>query len=192
MKKLLIILAILSIAIFIFAGCAKTTTTSPPPTSPPPSSTTSTSLPPSSTTSASPPPTSTIATSTVTTSTTSTETPVYGGTLRVIMFSNPLYIGDPTLITDSASNMGAIPDLESLVFSDNDGHENGVLATSWTVAPDGKSITFALRKGVTFHDGTSFNGTVAKWNLDRYMAANPGICPRMVQRRCHRRVHHQA
>ena len=28
------------------------------------------------------------------------------------------------------------------------------LATSWTIAPDGLSYTFALRQGVIFHDGT--------------------------------------
>ena len=53
----------------------------------------------------------------------------------------------------------------------------GVLATDWKVAADGKSITFNLRKGVKFHDGTDFNAAAAKWNMDRYLNVNPGNVP---------------
>lgn len=41
------------------------------------------------------------------------------------------------------------------------------LAESWTWAPDGKSITFSLRKGVTFHDGTPFDAEAVKFNIER-------------------------
>jgi peptide/nickel transport system substrate-binding protein len=34
------------------------------------------------------------------------------------------------------------------------------------VADDAKSITFSLRKGIKFHDGSDFNAEVVKWNLD--------------------------
>ena len=67
--------------------------------------------------------------------------------------------------------------MESLVFRTTAARFHPVLATSWTVAPDGKSITFALRKGVKFHDGTDFNADAAKWNMDRFMAAQPGTVP---------------
>jgi peptide/nickel transport system substrate-binding protein len=45
------------------------------------------------------------------------------------------------------------------------------LATSYTVADDKKSVTFVLRQNVKFHDGSDFNATVAKWNLDNQIAA---------------------
>lgn len=41
------------------------------------------------------------------------------------------------------------------------------LATSWSVAPDGMSITFKLRDGVKFHDGTVMDAEAVKANLDR-------------------------
>jgi peptide/nickel transport system substrate-binding protein len=41
------------------------------------------------------------------------------------------------------------------------------LATAWNDEKDGKRIIFTLRKGVVFHDGSKFDATVAKWNLDR-------------------------
>ncbi|MEM2914570.1 MAG: ABC transporter substrate-binding protein [Candidatus Bathyarchaeia archaeon] len=41
------------------------------------------------------------------------------------------------------------------------------LATEWHIEKGNKRIIFALRKGVYFHDGSKFDATVAKWNLER-------------------------
>lgn len=43
------------------------------------------------------------------------------------------------------------------------------LATSWSVAKDGVTWTFHLRKGVTFTDGTPWNADAAIFNIDRYV-----------------------
>lgn len=43
------------------------------------------------------------------------------------------------------------------------------LATAWTIAEDGLSISFDLREGVSFSDGTPFDATAAEWNLKRWM-----------------------
>ena len=45
---------------------------------------------------------------------------------------------------------------ENLVDLDANGQPVGVLAESWEATPDGKSVTFKLRKGVTWHDGKPF------------------------------------
>src|SRR5579884_3072901 len=48
------------------------------------------------------------------------------------------------------------------------------LATSWSVSPDGRTWTFTLRRGVTFHDGTPWTAQAAKFNIDRWAdARNP-------------------
>ncbi|MEO5322085.1 ABC transporter substrate-binding protein [Mesorhizobium sp. CC13] len=43
------------------------------------------------------------------------------------------------------------------------------LATAWKVAEDGLSISFDLREGVTFSDGTPFDAAAAEWNLKRWL-----------------------
>ena len=42
------------------------------------------------------------------------------------------------------------------------------LAESWEVAEDGRSITFTLREGVTFHDGTPLDAEAVKFSLERW------------------------
>ncbi|XUJ35119.1 ABC transporter substrate-binding protein [Bradyrhizobium japonicum] len=41
------------------------------------------------------------------------------------------------------------------------------LAEAWEWSADGKSITFTLRKNVTFHDGTAFDAAAVKFNIER-------------------------
>ncbi len=43
------------------------------------------------------------------------------------------------------------------------------LATSWSISDDGTEYTFALRDGVSFHDGTPFNAEAVKFNFDRML-----------------------
>jgi peptide/nickel transport system substrate-binding protein len=48
------------------------------------------------------------------------------------------------------------------------------LATSWTVSNDKKVYTFKLRKGVLFHDGTTFDAAAAKASFERRIALKQG------------------
>ncbi|NJR51511.1 MAG: nickel ABC transporter, nickel/metallophore periplasmic binding protein [Leptolyngbyaceae cyanobacterium CSU_1_3] len=58
---------------------------------------------------------------------------------------------------------------EPLVTYDRGGKIQPALAESWKVSPDGKLITFQLRKGVQFSDGTPFNAAAAKANFDQIL-----------------------
>lgn len=56
---------------------------------------------------------------------------------------------------------------DSLVVLRPDQSVGPWLATSWEVSSDRRSYTFKLRTDVTFHDGTKFDATSVKVNLDR-------------------------
>jgi len=77
----------------------------------------------------------------------------------------PVAFGYPPKIA-GPDNHYARPFFERLLFQDNTGAYQGELATSYEIAADGKSITFKLRQGVQFSDGTPFNAAAVKWNFD--------------------------
>jgi hypothetical protein len=60
----------------------------------------------------------------------------------------------------------APPFFDRLLRVGEDGKYKPELAQSWDISKDGKAITFKLRQGVTFHDGTPFNAQAVKANLD--------------------------
>lgn len=92
--------------------------------------------------------------------------PKYGGTLVV---AEPIFPGGPLGFPPEAGFAEPIfeqPCLEPLITQTADGTYHPLLATSWKVAADGSSITFTLRQGVKFQDGSDFNAQVVKWNFD--------------------------
>src|SRR5580704_13982555 len=55
----------------------------------------------------------------------------------------------------------------SITTLDPAGNPGPGLATSWTYAPSGKSVTFTLRPGLTFTDGTPLDAQAVKENIAR-------------------------
>jgi peptide/nickel transport system substrate-binding protein len=56
---------------------------------------------------------------------------------------------------------------DTLVARGPDGNYYPFLAESWEVSDDNLQWTFHLRDDVTYHDGTPFNATSAKWFYDK-------------------------
>jgi peptide/nickel transport system substrate-binding protein len=109
------------------------------------------------------------------TSTTATVTPQRGGILTITPQVSP---GGP--IGWPPENLGEMANLqqfalEGMLKSYFDGHKEPFLATSWDIDTTAKTITFHLRKGVKFHDGTDFNAQAVKFNWDAQIEAKSSI-----------------
>lgn len=81
---------------------------------------------------------------------------------------------DPALVWDAATNLMLENIYETLVTYDGRNIDKFIpwLAESWEISPDGLVITFHLRKGVMFQDGTPFNATAVKFSIDRAILIN--------------------
>jgi peptide/nickel transport system substrate-binding protein len=173
MKKCLVPITILLICAFIITGCsnASPTTSKPIATTSgiitPASITPATTIPP---VSSKPPSTTNPATvaPSVTkpvTTTASTTSAKYGGTLRMIQSTAP---GTPIGWVPESAGASIFTMrlcLEYPLSELLDGSLIPNVAESYDVNPDPKnpSVTFHLRKGVKFHDGTDLNAQAVKW-----------------------------
>jgi len=98
--------------------------------------------------------------------------PKYGGKLKVMTGVLPDGIfGYPPDVVNGASVRITGHVAENLVKMGWDGQLTPLLAESWEVSSDKSNITFKLRKGVKFMDGTEFNAQAVKWNFDRVLEA---------------------
>jgi ABC-type transport system substrate-binding protein len=82
---------------------------------------------------------------------------------------------DPADVTDGESTERMDNIFEGLVeYAPGTSDIQPCLATSWNISADGKNITFDLRHGVKFHDGTDFNASAVVFSFDRqYNTSNP-------------------
>ncbi len=100
---------------------------------------------------------------------------VYGGwaapaptTFRIAIGIDPDTLDPAQTTTTTAANVLDYV-VETLTTMDPEGRTQPLLAESWTVSPDGRTVTFRLRRNVRFHDGTLLNAQAVKWNLDRVL-----------------------
>ena len=61
---------------------------------------------------------------------------------------------------------------EGLMMIGPDGKEYLALAEKVELSPNGKTYTFSLQKGVTFHDGTPFTSSTVKFSFERARGPN--------------------
>ena len=110
-----------------------------------------------------------------TTATSAALTPKPGGTLRIAAQAIGANIGWPATMT--ASGVLVQSYYETLLHSDEKGNLIPWLAESYKVADDQKSITFTIRKGVKFSDGSDLTAEVVKWNLEQQLTLAGGRTP---------------
>ncbi len=94
--------------------------------------------------------------------------------MKVIGGTFPAVIGYPPEFSPTDS-IYALPAIERLCEWDEDGIQIPVLATSWESDPNNLNITWYLREGVTFHDGTPWNAEACRWNFQ--LALDGGRLP---------------
>ena len=145
------LVAIGAVASFLFAGCSPSATTVPSAAATSATSTASASAPQSAA-----PSTSAAA-----------DQPVSGGTLTFARTAD-IFTFDPYNTQDDRSIFTELQLYERLVKLSADGKTvEPELATSWTLAPDGKSATFVLRDGVKFSDGSPLTAEDVVFSLTR-------------------------
>jgi peptide/nickel transport system substrate-binding protein len=54
------------------------------------------------------------------------------------------------------------------------------LVKSWTISPDGTRVAFHLQSGVKFQDGTAFDASAVKFNIDRMLNPDTGSAFRTI------------
>ncbi|OLM30077.1 Dipeptide-binding ABC transporter, periplasmic substrate-binding component [Pseudonocardia sp. Ae717_Ps2] len=100
-----------------------------------------------------------------------------GGTLTVGTDATS-GVFDPAFYTTLGDWMVVDSVCRGLTFCDfTDPEPRPELAESWTVSEDGLTYEFALRQGVTFHDGTTFTSADVLASLNRQLNADDPTLP---------------
>ena len=88
-------------------------------------------------------------------------------TLRLALINDPIL--NPVLAPDVGSILVNKVIFPGLVRPDEQLRPTPDLATSWTVSPDGRVYSFALRSGVHWHDGAPFTSRDVKFTFERIL-----------------------
>ena len=93
--------------------------------------------------------------------------PRYGGILREIVPNGPRVLGYlPEM--GPGDEIAVLPAVERMMETSEEKKIVPFLAESMEVGKDRRTMTFRLRKGIKFHDGSDFNAEVAAWNYQLY------------------------
>ena len=101
---------------------------------------------------------------------------VYGGTSTDNEASNSVVVGisqdidslDPHNADYAGTREVLFNLFEGLVKATSDGNIEPAVAQSYEVAEDASSISFTIREGITFHDGTPVTAEDIQYSLERY------------------------
>lgn len=97
--------------------------------------------------------------------------PAAAQTLRFRLPADPETLYNVQSISNIVDGVVGTYLTERLVYLDDAGTPQPWLAESWSVAADQKSVTFQLRRGVKFHDGTDFDADAVKFHFDSILDA---------------------
>lgn len=98
--------------------------------------------------------------------------PVTGGTLRYGYGNGLSNAGYTPILAANAYVPYLQLAYENLITYANDGSIVGKLATAWELDAEALTITWTLREGVQFADGTPFNAEAVKINIEEYQKNN--------------------
>lgn len=93
-------------------------------------------------------------------------------TLRLALINDPIL--NPVIAPDVGSILVNKVLFPGLVRPDEQLRPSPDLATSWTISDDGREYTFALRHGVTWHDGTPFSSRDVQFTFERILDSTSG------------------
>lgn len=81
---------------------------------------------------------------------------------------------DPAKVTDYTQYMAAVNLYDGLIGVATDGSLKPGIASKWSASADGKTFTFTLRPGVTFHTGGTVTAADVVYSMKRALAINQG------------------
>ena len=81
---------------------------------------------------------------------------------------------DPAKVTDYTQYLAAVNLYDGLISVAPDGSLKPGVASKWTASPDGKTFTFTIRPGVTFHSGGAVTAADVVYSMKRALAINQG------------------
>ena len=95
--------------------------------------------------------------------------PLLGAPLLRARLNSDIVSTDPGTRRDENTDGVILHIVEGLVGSRENGSVGPMLASRWSISPDGRVYTFTLRPEVVFHNGAPLTAAEVVWSLQRYL-----------------------